>query len=162
MWFDRVDRVVGHELGGVTGGVSGLATTVIAQPQGMIGWSIPDQVAADGQAVVAVGGAGNVGGGTRRARAVDRQVLPLALVAGGVVDQVVVDIDFAIGNRLAAITNGGRPPAAGREIGRTLAGQVAVPITTAPAKAKLEQMAALSYSVEGVVGEQNLIAAAHP
>ena len=134
--LDRVDRVVGQELVCVAGGVGGLAAGVIAQSQRVIDWAIPDQVAADGQAVVAVSGAGNVGGCTGGAGTVNCQVLPLTLVTGRVVDQVVVNIDFAIGNRLAAVADDGRAPAASGQVRRTLARQVAVAVTTASAKAK--------------------------
>lgn len=140
----------------VAGGVGRQAALALAlDPQRQVGRAVPDQIAADLQVVVGTGGVGDAGARAGRARAVDGEMLPLAAEAGRVVEQVVVDENVAVGDRFVAAHHAGAPAAQGAVRG---AGR-AVAVAAAPAEDELQPMAAAAHPVEGVVGQQDVVAA---
>ena len=100
-----VDGVAGEHIG---------SQRHLFDPQRMIGRPVPDPIAANLEVRVGPGWRGNVGADGRRPRHRHCELLPLAHVAIGVVDHVVVDEDIAIGDRLVAPDDRSAPAALGK------------------------------------------------
>ena len=162
LWEERVNLVVGPQLIGRTRGVGRLATTVTPKSQFVVDRPVPNHISLDLQIGVTLAGARDVRVRCGSPWSGDVEVLPRTLDTGRVVDDVVENEDVAIGDGFTVAVQGGRAPPATGQIGTTTGSRTAIAVTRTKSERDLDEMATCADVVEGVVGEENVVATIDP
>ena len=157
--LERIDAIGADDLGRVAGGITVKAALVRTQAEGHGCRPVPDDIAVDAQGGIGTTRIADIAARTDAVRPLNGEVLPGALHTGRVVDDVVGDGDIAVGDEFAfAADRRGAPATTGQVCGASGRRGSGVAVAGAIPERNLDEVAGGAYTIEGVVGKQDVIA----